>query len=125
MFEEKDLPIESLKWNKMWDLWAKGETISPYQELMTYSAEINNGGHAQYFDNVSSSTDLAESINQLYSILKDPLKSNLKEAYDSYLKYDEFSDELSDILDDCDTVFYKNEEDLNDLLWEYAKSIEL
>ena len=76
-------------------------------------------------DNVSSSTDLAESINQLYSILNDPLKSNLKEAYDSYLKYDEFDDELSDILDECDTIFYKNEEDLNDLLWEYAKSIEI
>ena len=125
MFKEnKDLPLESLQWNKMWDLWANGEALSPYQELMTYSAEINNGGHDQYFDNVSSSTDLSEAINQLYSILKEPLKSNLKEAHDSYLKYDEFDDELSDILDECDTVFYKNEEDLNDLLWEYAKSIE-
>ena len=41
--------IEGQKWDKMLDLWVEGAAESPYAELMTYQAEVNNGGHDQYF----------------------------------------------------------------------------
>lgn len=40
------LTEKELKWNKMWELWAKECADSPYSELMTYQSEVNNGGHA-------------------------------------------------------------------------------
>ncbi|MGN0805286.1 MAG: hypothetical protein ACI4MS_07880, partial [Candidatus Coproplasma sp.] len=51
------LSDKQLKWNKMWKLWADEKAQSPYAELMTYQSEINNGGHAQYFFNLSSICD--------------------------------------------------------------------
>ena len=42
------------KWNLMWDMWADGDAESPYAELMEYESEVNNGGHSQYFFNVSN-----------------------------------------------------------------------
>lgn len=60
------LTEKELKWNKMWELWAKECADSPYSELMTYQSEVNNGGHAQYFDNVSSIKDLKNEILSLY-----------------------------------------------------------
>ena len=50
--KKKEQPVEALKWNKMWDMWAEQKASSPYAELMTYESEINNGGHKQFFDNV-------------------------------------------------------------------------
>ena len=67
--KKKEQPIEELKWNKMWDLWAEEKASSPYAELMTYESEINNGGHMQFFDNVSNTSDLSQVISVLYAIL--------------------------------------------------------
>ncbi len=57
------LTEKQLKWNKMWELWTEGQVDSPYAELMTYQSEVNNGGHLQYFDNVSSTSDLQRDVN--------------------------------------------------------------
>ena len=60
-----ELTEEQLKWNKMWELWTEGHADSPYAELMTYQSEINNGGHSQYFDNVSNTSDLQKEMLSL------------------------------------------------------------
>ena len=36
-----DQPIEELKWNKMWDMWAEGEVDSPYEELITFKSPLS------------------------------------------------------------------------------------
>ena len=126
--KKKEQPIEELKWNKMWDLWAEEKASSPYAELMTYESEINNGGHMQFFDNVSNTSDLPQAISALYSILNDILKQNLKTAYNAYLEYEgngDQEDRLDEILENCDNVFYENENQIEIILKEYAKTMEL
>lgn len=56
--KKTELTEEQLKWNKMWEMWANEQVDSPYAELMTYQSEIYNGGHSQYFTNVSNTNDL-------------------------------------------------------------------
>ena len=117
--KKKEQPIEELKWNKMWDLWAEEKASSPYAELMTYESEINNGGHMQFFDNVSNTSDLPQVISVLYTILNGVLKQNLVTAYNAYLEYegnDDQEDKLNEILDDCDNVFYENESEIEQIL---------
>ena len=67
--QEIPLTEEEKKWNKMWDLWAEGEIESPYNELMTYQSEVNNGGHDQYFVNTSDNADMGNELSALYKIL--------------------------------------------------------
>ncbi|MBQ7344174.1 MAG: DUF4375 domain-containing protein [Clostridia bacterium] len=110
--------------NKIWDLWAEGKAKTPYAELMTYQGEINNGGHSQFFLNVSNSGDLPQTVEVLLGILPEPLKSNLQRAYDSYLSTKDSDEEDDELLDECDNVFYDNEEKINSLLDEYALSLE-
>ena len=109
--KKKELPEEDLKWNKMWALWADEEAISPYAELMTYESEVNNGGHMQFFDNVSNTEDLAQVVKALFDVLRGVLRENIEKAYNAYLEYegnDEKEDMLTDILDECDDVFYND-----------------
>ena len=124
LFKKKQ-PIEELKWNKMWDLWAEEKIASPYAELMTYESEINNGGHMQFFDNVSNTSDLPQTISVLFTVLTGVLKQNLEKAYNAYLEFEDDEDTLDEILDECDNVFYDNENDVEIILKECAKTIEL
>ncbi len=124
--KRKELDEDELRWDKMWELWEKGEAASPYAELMNYEAEINNGGHDQYFFNVSNTGDLEKEISQLYALLPAKLGRNLKKAYEAYLEMnDENEDDITDILDNCDDVFYDNEELITDILKKYAATINL
>ncbi|MBE6579841.1 MAG: DUF4375 domain-containing protein [Ruminococcaceae bacterium] len=118
---------EQLRWNKMWDLWAEEQAESPYAELMTYQSEINNGGHDQYFANVENSGDLQKEMSALETILSATLEANLKEAYQAYLILEENEDdeEAEEVLEQCDDVFYENEEEINRALEEYASKLEL
>ena len=115
------------KWNKLWELWMEGEAESPFAELMTYQSEINNGGHDQYFANVENSGDLQKEMSALETILSATLKANLKEAYQAYLILEENEDdeEAEEVLEQCDDVFYENEEEINRALEEYASKLEL
>lgn len=45
--KKAELSDEQKKENKMWALWEEERAESPYQELMTYQSEVNNGGHDQ------------------------------------------------------------------------------
>ena len=124
--KKEELTEEQCKWNKMWDLWAEEKAEPPYAQLMTYQSEINNGGHDQYFTNVESTADLQNEISILEMVLPVLHKENLQKAYKSYLVLKEKEDEnAEEILEQCDDVFYENEPELNCILEEYAKKIEL
>lgn len=129
IFKKKKVVLteEQLKWNKIWDLWAEGKAESPYAELMTYQSEINNGGHGQYFFNVENNGDLNEEMTILKTILSEELVDNLHKAYKAHLILEENEDDekAEEIIEDCDNVFYENEEEINSKLEAYADKIQL
>ena len=128
IFKKKkvELTEAQLKWNKMWELWTEEKTKSPYTELMTYQSEINNGGHSQYFCNVDNVSDLKKEMSALEEILTPLLRENLQKAYKADLILEEKEDEeAEEILDQCDDVFYGNEEQINRILQEYANTLEI
>ena len=122
-----ELTEEQKKWNKMWELWVEGQADSPYAELMTYQGEINNGGHSQYFTNVENTGDLQKEMTALQTILPLKLKENLKKAYEIYLELEakEEDEQLEEVLNQCDNLFYENEEELNNILKAYANTVKL
>ena len=124
---KSELSNEQKKWNKMWELWAENRADTPYAEVMTYQSEVNNGGHDQYFFNVEQTGDLQAEISILENVLSEKLRSNLLTAYDAYqmLADKESDEEWEAILEGCDNVFFKNEEEINRILKEYASKIEL
>ena len=124
---KRELSHEQKKWNKMWELWAENRADTPYAEVMTYQSEVNNGGHDQYFLNVEQTGDLQAEISILENVLSEELRSNLLAAYDAYqmLADKESDEEWEAILEGCDNVFFKNEEEINRILKEYASKIEL
>lgn len=127
-FQKKNIELTGTQqqWNKMWDLWAKGQVDSPYAELMTYAGEINNGGHDQYFTNLENTSDLQKELRALQTVLPFKLKSNVQRAYKAYLALEEAYDEKAEgILESCDNVFYEHEEQINRILEEYSAKIEL
>ena len=129
IFKKKkvELTEEQLKCNKMWDLWTEEKTKSPYTELMTYQSEINNGGHSQYFCNVDNVSDLKKEMSALEEILTPLLRENLQKAYEAHLILEEKEDDekAEEILEQCDDVFYENEEQINHILQEYANTLEI
>ena len=128
LFKKKKVKLteKELKWNKLWELWAEGHIDSPYSELMTYQSEINNGGHAQYFDNVSNTSDLQNEMLSLKTILPLQLSAALEQAYTAYLKLEENDDAQSEeLLGQCDDMFYEKDEEINRILEERAAKIEL
>ena len=121
-----DLNDDQKRWDKMWLLWSEGQADSPYAELMTYQGEINNGGHYQYFTNIGNTGDVQKEIAALTTILPKKLNNNLQKAYEAYLVLEEKEDKKSEnTIDQCDHLFYENEEQINKLLEEYAAKIEL
>ena len=118
---------EQTRLTKLWELWEAGKIDSPLAELMTYQAEINNGGHDQYFLNVGNKGSLSEETAALESVLSAKLKRNLKKAHKAYLALEEDEDDekAEETLEQCDDVFYENEEDINRILREYAEKLEL
>ena len=121
-----ELTEEQCKWNKMWDLWAEEKVEPPYAHLMTYQSEINNGEHDQYFTNLEGVGDLENEISVLETILPIIHKNNLLKAYKAYLVLKDKEDEREEgLLEQCDEVFYENEMEINRILEEYSKKIEL
>ena len=129
LFKKKkvELTEEQLKWNKMWELWTEGVAESPYAELMTYQSEINNGGHGQYFFNVENNDDLSKEISALEIILSDKLVSNLHMAYKAHLilEENEEDEKAEEVIEQCDALFFENEEEINKKLESYANTIQL
>ena len=113
------------QWNKMWDLWAEGEIASPYNELMNYQSEVNNGGHSQYFINTENNGDLSGEMSALAEILPLTLSQNLKNAYRAHLlsEEDENNEEAEAVLEKCDEMFFEAEEKINSILENFCKML--
>ena len=127
LFKTKKVELTEEKWNKMWELWVEGQADSPYAALLTYQSEINNGGHDRYFTNVENTGDLQKEMMALETVLSLRLKENLKKAYEAYLILEDKGEDerAEEILEQCDDVFYKNEEELNHILKAYADKVKL
>lgn len=119
-YEETDA---ERKWNLMWDLWAEGEAESPYAELMEYDAEVNNGGHYQYFFNGDCDGELKEKVEKLLAVLPEPLRDNLKRGYDAFASEEDFCDDNDELYTQCDDVFYDQEELVLNMLKTYANTL--
>ena len=115
------------KRNRMWDLQAEGEIESPYNELMTYQSEVNNGGHHQYFLNTENNGDVRKDIDALCTILPGVLTDNIQVAFKAYieLEQDKNIEANEEILEQCDDVFYENEEMINGILERFCKEAEI
>ena len=112
------------KWNLMWDMWVAGEAKSPYAELMEYESEVNNGGHSQYFFNIANCGYLGEEVEKLLAVLPNPLYDNLKRGYAAFAAQEDIcDDENEELFEECDDVFYENEQMLIDILKTYADSL--
>ena len=122
---KKELTEKEVRWNKMWDLWVEGEIPSPYNELMSYQSEVNNGGHDQYFLNTGNISDITKEFSALSQILPHKLTENLNEAYRAYLvlEKDEDDEKAEAVLENCDEVFFKNEQEIIDILEKYCETM--
>ncbi len=123
--KEQKLSAKDLKWNKMWDLWAKGEIPSPIADLMTYQGEVNNGGHAQFFDNVSSTGHLGEVMRELQRVLPNDIRITLTEAYNAYRVNGPDAEENEAFYEHADEVFYEKEHQIDKILEKFSLEIEL
>ncbi len=125
--KQPELTAEEQRRNALWERWANGEAPSPLAEIMTYQSEVNNGGHDQYFFNVSNTGDLRNALAVLSEALPEVHAQNLKRAYDAYSASEEQDDtaQAEAILEQCDAVFYEHEEEITSLLKAYAAQIEL
>ena len=58
----------------------------------------------------------------LENVLPSKLRANLKKAYEAHLALEEKEEdeELVEVLEQCDDVFYENEEEIIRILEEYA-----
>lgn len=123
--KNKELSEAETQWNKMWDMWVDGKIASPYNELMTYQSEVNNGGHLQYFDNTGNVSDLSKEMSALNKILPDELRANLQNAYHAYLLFDENeeNEESEEALEKCDDFYYKSEEKINSILESFCNTL--
>ena len=115
------------KRNRMWDLQAEGEIESPYNELMTYQSEVNNGGHHQYFLNTENNGDVRKDIEASCTILPGVLTDNIQVAFKAYieLEQDKNIEANEEILEQCDDVFYENQEMINGILECFCKEAEI
>lgn len=122
---KKTVPLDVQQQDRMWQLWANGQAITPYQQLMTYQAEVNNGGHTQFFFNLENTNDVEPTIKELLRVLPETLSQNLQTAFCTYTQYKDTDEaRMDEILTDCDRVFYENEEAINALLKEYAETLQ-
>ncbi len=114
-----------LKWNKMWDLWANGEIESPYNELMTYQSEVNNGGHSQYFTLITDNYNVESEIEKICGILPDFLKENVQKAYHTHLilERDESDEDADSVIRKCDEIFFENEQLITDILEAFSEKL--
>lgn len=126
-----DSSFSEEKWNKMIDLWVDGELDNPIKDVLTYDAEVNNGGHLQFFENCND--ELEEMMFSLKESLPRDVYDNLKQAYDIYKSMDtniENVDEYVDValqgdLDKYDHFYYENYDKVKGILKEYASTIEI
>lgn len=123
--EEKYVLTEKDKrHNKMWDLWSEDKLPSPVADLMLYQAEVNNGGHDQFFFNLENRLEddaFDNTVAGVRSLLSGNLLKNFEKALEAFKAYEDDADRACEILDRCDDFYYENEDEINAIierLWE-------
>lgn len=114
--------------NRMWDLWAEDKLPAPCSDLMLYQAEINNGGHDQFFFNLENRTEedaLDKAISSLRSVLPGGLLANFEKALATFKVFDENHDRAFWIFEQCDDYYYENEDKIDDILEELWEKIDI
>lgn len=126
LFRKKETTLDGgqQKWNRLWELWEDGRAASPFAEIMTYQSEVNNGGHDQYFTNLSSRGDLEKELAVLEKALPEPHRQNLQRAWDAYRTLEVQEDgRAEETLEQCDDFFYAHEATINAALQAYADTL--
>lgn len=108
------------KLSKMWDLWVEGNIPSPYADLMTYKSEVNNGGHAQFFHNVSKTGHLRAVMRALDKLLPFDTKPALVEAYHAWQVNGAEAEENENFFIAADEWFEKKEKIIDKILENYS-----
>ncbi len=116
---------EQSKLDYLWEMWRLEKVGAPYNALMTYDNEMNNGGHTRFFLNIAYWGSVEKAVNNICENLPDVLKENLKTAYSHYLVLidEEENEETEKLIYECDKVFYDNENLLTDMFQNYANEI--
>lgn len=132
LFGKKDGGDGEDKWSAMWEMWEAGEIDSPYNELLTYDNEMQEGGHLQFFLNRALRK---ENIFAVMAALRETLPAdhadNVAQAYRQYCMLDidpEDDASVMQALEDAplsvfDTFYDEHEEELLDVLEAYANSL--
>ncbi len=122
--EKYSLTEKEKRHNRMWDLWAEDKLPAPCSDLMLYQAEVNNGGHDQFFFNLENRVEsdaFDKAVSGVRSLLSGGLLANFEKALAAYKAYDDDEDAACEVLDNCDDYYYENEEEINTILeglWE-------
>lgn len=120
------------QWDYMWQRWAEGALPSPYQELLTYDSEVQDGGHLQFFLNMElRKSNMFALMAQLKEILPEGHAGNLSAAYRAYCRLGvDVNDDASiaEALDEAplrtyDSYYAEHEEEMLDLLEAYAATL--
>ena len=119
------------KWNKMIDLWSDYKLDDPIKDVITYDAEVQNGGHLQFFENCEG--EIEELMISLKKQLPEEMYSNLKEAYDLHKKKNLTIETVDDYVEEAqlgdfdkfDNFYYDNENKISKIMQEYASTLEL
>lgn len=123
---------EKDKWSMMWEKWEAGEIESPYNELLTYDNEMQEGGHLQFFLNRALR---GENMFSVMAALRETLPSghadNLSQAYRQYCLLDIDPDDdgavmqalEDDPLSPFDRYYAEHEEELLDVLEAFAATL--
>ncbi len=122
LFKKKEKKTdEQLKLEYLWEMWRLEKVKEPYNTLMTYDNEMNNGGHTRFFLNIAYWGSVEKAVDNICENLPNVLKENLRTAYSHYLVLiDEENEETEKKIYECDKVFYDNENLLTDMFQNYA-----
>ena len=132
LFGKKEEDEGTRRWNAMWEAWEAGEIPSPYNELLTYDSEMQEGGHLQLFLNRALR---GENIFAVMAALRETLPAghaeNVAQAYRHYclLGIDPENDaDVCAVLEDAplapfDVYYDEHEEELLDVLEAFADTL--
>ena len=131
-----ELPVEMDKWDMFVDWCCNKEPDEiydgiPYYYLFWYYAEVENGGHLQFFENtVNRGWDIVFISVQLEYVLDKDLIDNFKKGLAIYQKNNIIIDSVQDYVTaarvdyfkEMDNYYYRNHNNLVDVLTMYAQT---
>ena len=111
--------LENKKWNKLWQLYSDGEWDDPIFYLCDYDSGINGEGHQDFFAN---HRDCLDKYNEeLKKMLPEDLYLNFFGALQAF-RQEEIE---SDIYEEADDYFFSHEAEIEQILQEYANTLEI